>query len=147
MCPSTEATDAQQQEFAAEILRNLLQRIDAGNAVADHSKGHYTFVVSHAWTDGPMMYLVYTAPPSNKTWGLVRDTTRSLINPSPWGDEDDPALYYYLLDLEEDWPGNFSRQPDEPDTISWSGYPLDNLYERPSDIPDAYRYTGAHDAK
>lgn len=140
MCPSTEKTDAQQQ-FAAQVLRNLLQRIEAGNANADHSKGHYTFVVSHAWTEGPMMYLVYTTPPSDRTWGLVRDTTQSLINPSPWNDADDPALYYYLLDLEENWPGNFSRQPDEPDTISWFGNPLDNLYERPSDIPEVYRYT------
>jgi hypothetical protein len=32
-------------------------------------------------------------------------TRESLINPSPWNEADDPALYYYLLDLEENRPG------------------------------------------
>ncbi|WP_396928283.1 hypothetical protein [Mycolicibacterium sp.] len=85
-----------------------------------------------------MMYLVYTAPPSNITWGLVRDTTRSLVDPGPWNENDNPALYYYLLDLEEAWPGNSSLQPgDDPDAVRWSGWPLENLPERIGDLPES----------
>jgi hypothetical protein len=47
MCPSTEAADAR-SEFAAEVLRNLLCRINAENQVANPAVGHYTFLVSHA---------------------------------------------------------------------------------------------------
>jgi hypothetical protein len=115
MCPSTEATDAQ-REFAAEVLRNLLRHIDDQNGEAGDQ-----FLVSHAWTDGPMMYLVYKAPPSDITWGLARDTRESMINPSPWQDVDEAVLYYYMLDFEEDWPGSSSHQPGEPDAIRWLG--------------------------
>ena len=96
MCPSTEATDAQ-REFAANVLRNLLRRIDAENPNEDR----HTFLVSHAWTEGPMIYVVFTAPPSDRTWGLVRDTRTSIIDPGPWPDLDEAVLYYYLLDFEE----------------------------------------------
>jgi hypothetical protein len=134
MSPSTEATEAQRL-FAAEVVRNLLRHIDAEN----QTEGRYTFLVSHAWTEGPMMYLVYEAPPSDITWGLVRDTRESIINPSPWPDLKEAVLYYYLLDFEEDWPGRFSRQPGEPDTIRWFGDRHADLPECPSDIPEAYR--------
>jgi hypothetical protein len=136
MCPSTEATDAQRQ-FAAEVLRNLLRYIDAEN----NKERRHPFLVSHAWTEGPMMYLVYTAPPSDRTWGLVRDTRQSIIDPGPWPSVDEAVLYHYLLDLEENWPGRFSRQPGEPDTIRWSGDRREGLPEQLSDIPAEYRYT------
>jgi hypothetical protein len=144
MCPSTEATDPR-REFAAVVLRNLLRHIDDEN-----SKGHDPFLVSHAWTDGPMMYLVYTAPPSDRTWGLVRDTRESIIDPGPWPDLDEAVLYYYLLDFEEDQPSSSFRRPGELDKIWWFGFPREGLPERPSDIPEAYRYTpstGASRAK
>ena len=83
MFPSTEGTDAQ-CEFAADVLRNLLRYIDSENG-----KGRDPFLVSHAWIEGPMMYLVYTAPPSDRTWGLVRDTRQSIIDPGPWPDLDE----------------------------------------------------------
>jgi hypothetical protein len=140
MCPLTETTDGQ-SVFAAEVLRDLLRRIDAENQVANPAEGHYTFLVSHAWTEGPTMYLVYNAPPSDITWGLVRDTRESIIDPSPWPDLDEAVRYYYLLDLEENWPGRFSRQPGDPATIRWRGDRHAGLLERPSDIPDEYRYT------
>ena len=72
---STDSADAQ-HEFAADVLRNLLRHIEAEN-----NNGHDPYLVSHAWTEGPMMYLVYTAPPSDRTWGLARDTRESIINP------------------------------------------------------------------
>ena len=135
MCPSTEATDAQ-REFATDVLRNLLRHIDGENC-----KGHAAFLVSHAWTDGPMMYLVYTAPPSDRTWGLARDTRDSIIDPGPWPDLDEAVLYYYLLDFEENQPSSSFRRPGEPDTIWWFGFPREGLPERPTDIQEAYRYT------
>jgi hypothetical protein len=93
-------------------------------------------MVSHAWTVGPVIYLVYHAPPSDCTWGLVRDTRHSLINPGPWNDSDDaPLYYYYLLDLEENWPGGFSRPPGEADAIRWYGDHFANLPEEPSQLP------------
>jgi hypothetical protein len=149
MCPSTEAADGQAL-FAAAVLRNLLQRIASQNRLASAAEGRYTFLVSHAWTDGPMMYVVYKAPPSDITWGLVRDTRESIIDPSPWPDLDEAVRYYYLLDLEENWPGRFSRQPGEPQTIRWRGDRVAGLPARPADIPDDYRYTspsGALDVK
>jgi len=82
--------------FATDVLRNLLDRIEFENA-----NGHEPFLVSHAWTDGPIMYLVYTAPPSDRTWGLARDTRESIIDPGPWPDLDEAVPYYYLLDFEE----------------------------------------------
>jgi len=76
------------------------------------------------------IYVVFTAPPSDKTWGLVRDTRTSIIDPGPWPDLDEAALYYYyLLDFEENWPGRFSRHPEEPDTIQWFGDRDTNLPE------------------
>jgi hypothetical protein len=83
MSRSTDATTAQ-REFAAEVLRNLLRRINAGNS----DEKRHTFAVSHAWTQGPMSYLVFTAPPSDKTWALARDTRTSIIDPGPWPDLD-----------------------------------------------------------
>jgi hypothetical protein len=35
------------------------------------------------------MYVVYTAPPSDRTWGLARDTRDSIIDPGPWPDLDE----------------------------------------------------------
>jgi hypothetical protein len=135
MCRSTESTETQRQ-FAIDVLHNLLRRIAKNN-----NAGRYTFLVSHAWTEGPMMYLVYTAPPSDITWGLVRDTRESLIDPGRWPDLDEAVLYYYLLDLEGIQPTGASRHPGEPDTILWLGDCHEGLPQRPSDIPDAYRYT------
>jgi hypothetical protein len=108
MCPSTEAAGAD-SEFATDVLRKLLQYIAVKN-----NEGRYTFLISHAWTEGPMMYLVYKAPPSDITWGLARDTRESMINPSPWQNVDEAVLYYYMLDFEEDWPGSWARQPVSP---------------------------------
>ncbi|KAA8939258.1 hypothetical protein [Mycobacterium sp.] len=119
------------------MLRNLLLRIEDEN-----SRGGKPLLASHAWTNGPMMYLVYTAPPSDITWGLVRDTRESIIDPVPWPDVDEAVRWYYYLDLDEGQPWAFFREPGEPDTIRWCGYPLeDDLPQRLSDIPDAYRYT------
>jgi len=139
MCPSTEVSDVQ-REFATDVLRNLLRRIDARNAIADADRGHYTFLVSHAWTEGPMMYVVYTAPPSDVTWGLVRDTRESNIDRGAWPDVDEAAHFYYLLDFEENWPGRRSRQPGERNTIQWSGRLHPGLPEDPSAISEAHRY-------
>jgi hypothetical protein len=148
MHPSTEPppgqapTDAD-RTFAARVLSELLHRIEVGNAsaAAYPRPGRCTFLVSHAWTDGAVMHLVYTAPPSDRTWGLARDTRESLINPSPWNDADDPARYYYLLDLEENWPAAYSREPGEDlDRIWWSGDPLTDLPDHFSALPEAYRY-------
>jgi hypothetical protein len=148
MPPSTEPAPGQpvtdtDRIFAAKILAELLHRIEVGNAnAAAHPRpGRYTFRVSHAWIDGAAIRLVYTAPPSNRTWGLARDTRGSLINPSRWNDADDPAWYYYLLDLEEGWPGGSSREPDEdPDLIWWSGDPATDVPQRLSAVPEAHRY-------
>jgi hypothetical protein len=136
MCPSTDATDTQ-REFAADVLLNLLRRIDTGNS----SVGRHTFAVSHAWTDGPMIYVVFTAPPSDKTWGLACDPRTSIVDPGPWPDLDEAVSYYYLLDFEENWPGAFSREPSEPDTIQWFGDVGADLPEYASDVPAAHRHT------
>jgi hypothetical protein len=139
MCPSTDATGAH-SEFAAEVLRNLLRRIEDENQVTNPTAGHCTFLVSHAWTDGPTMYLVYKAPPSYITLGLVRDTRESNISPGPWLSLDEAVVYYYITDLEEG--GGVYGHSDGPETILWHGDPLEEaLPERPSDIPEAYRYT------
>jgi hypothetical protein len=111
MCPSTEATDGQ-IAFAAYVLQKLLRHIAKNN-----NEGRYTFLVSDAWTGGPMMYLVYKAPPSDIIWGLVRDTRESIIDPGPWPDLDAAVKYYYLLDLEGIQPSEFSCHPGEPGTI------------------------------
>jgi hypothetical protein len=131
------------RDFAAKVLRELLHRIEAGNAnaAAYPRPGRCTFLVSHAWTNGAVMHLVYTAPPSDRTWGLARDTRESLINPSPWNEADDPALYYYLLDLEENWPGAESQEPGEDnDLIWWRGDPRTDLPAQLSDLPEGYRH-------
>lgn len=136
MCPSIDATD-EQRNFAAEVLRNLLLHIEIENQA-----GSDPFLVSHAWTEGPLMYLVYKAPPSDLTWGLVRDTRESLIDPGPWPDVDEAVRYYYLLDLQEPQPSGSFREPGESDHILWDGFPLeDDLPRHPTSIPDEYRYT------
>jgi hypothetical protein len=132
MCPSTEASDAQ-NSFATDVLRNLLRYIDAQNA-----RGRDLFLVSHAWTDGPMMYLVYTAPPSDITLGLARDTRESNINPGPWLSLDEAVTYYYITDLEEG-AAPFDHLGG-PETILWYGDRRTGLPEDPSEIPETYRY-------
>ena len=91
-----------------------------------------------------MIYVVFVAPPSDKTWGLIRDTRTSIVDPGPWPDLDEAVSYYYLLDFEENWPGRSPRKPGEPDTIQWSG-DRDALSEHPSDIPEPHRYTPSTD--
>ncbi len=148
MHPSTEPSPGQaptdaDRDFAARILRELLHRIEVRNANAAvyPRPGCCTFLVSHAWTDGAVMHLVYTAPPSDRTWGLARDTRESLINPSPWNKADDPALYYYLLDLEENWPAGEAREDDEDkDLIWWRGDPLADLPAYLPELPEDHRY-------
>jgi hypothetical protein len=135
MCPSTEATEPQ-CGFAVDVLRNLLRHIHYQN-----EKGRDPFLVSHAWTQGPMMYLVYKAPPSDITWGLARDTRESNMDTGPWLSLDEAVRYYYLLDLEEGRMSASFRHPGNPDTILWHGDPREGLPERPSDIPEAHRYT------
>lgn len=134
MSPPAESTDAQ-RKFARDVLRNLLRHIETRNL-----DGFRTFLVSHAWTHGTKMYLVYTAPSSPIPWGLVRDTTQSIINPGPWQDLDEAVRYYYLLDLEEDWPGLPPEQPLDPHTIQSAGHEHDGLPARVEEIPNEYRY-------
>lgn len=105
----------------------LLHRIDSQNAV--------DVQVSHAWVDGATIHVVYTAPPSDVRWGLVRDNRESIVDGAPWTDVDEAALHYYLLDFEENWPGNFSRKAGEPDGIRWIGDLHDDLPTNPSEIP------------
>ena len=136
MCPSTEGSDRDGQ-FAAETLQKLLLRIESANR--ESGRGHYT--VTHAWTDGPMMFIVYAAPPSDRTWGLARDTRQSIVDPGPWQPYDDPAEYYFLLDFEENQPSSSMRRPGEPNTIWWFGFPRDGLPTDPSEIPAAHRYS------
>ncbi len=141
--PNQNPTDAD-RESAATILNELLHRIEVSNAnaAAYPRPGRCTYLVTHAWTDGPSIRLVYTAPPSDRIWGLARDTRRSLIDPGPWNETDNPALYYYLLDLDENWPGAESREPGEnDDLIWWRGYPLTHLPAHLSELPEGYRYT------
>lgn len=140
MYPSTEGDDAQVQ-FAADVLRKLLRHIDDEN-----SRRKSPYLVSHAWTDGPMMYVVYTAPPSDRTWGLARDTRASIIDPGSWPNSEEAVLYYYLLDFEENQPSSSFRRPGEPDTIWWFGFPREDLAERLSSIPEAYRRTPSNGA-
>ncbi|WP_375486244.1 hypothetical protein [uncultured Mycobacterium sp.] len=136
MCPSAEADDAQ-AKFAADVLRDLLGYIAEGN-----DEGERPYWVTHAWTEGPLMYLVYKAPPDESLWGLVRDTRESLIDPGPWQAMDNAAYYYYLLDLQEGWYSPTFPDPVEPDTIEWRGHPAcAEAPKRPADIPKAYRYT------
>ncbi|MCW2529460.1 MAG: hypothetical protein JWM76_4320 [Pseudonocardiales bacterium] len=141
--PSTEVD----RGFAAKILHELLHRIEVrnANAAAYPGPGRCTFFVSHAWTDGAVIHLVYAAPPSDRTWGLARDTRRSLIDPGPWNEADNPALYYHLLDLEENWPGAEFREPGESDDlIWWHGDPRRDLPGRLSGLPEDSRSPRHH---
>lgn len=144
MHPSTDHPETQHQ-FAADVLQKLLRHIEIENI--NKSKypqpGNHVYRVTHAWTDGPLICVVYESPPLNIVWGLVRDTRRSLIDPGPWDEADNPALYYYLLDFEEGWAGPLDRQPgDDPDFIHWRGDQLDDgLPECLSAIPDFHRHT------
>ncbi|GJO56722.1 hypothetical protein NJB1604_48990 [Mycobacterium marinum] len=85
MRPSTDHRESQHQ-FAADVLQKLLRHIEINNInKSDHPQlGNHVYRVSHAWTHGPLMYVVYEAPPLNIVWGLVRDTRQSLIDPGPW---------------------------------------------------------------
>lgn len=139
MCPSPDPADAA-HEFATDVLRKLLQHIAAQNT-GHNPPGHRVFDVSHAWTDGPMMYVVYRTPPLDITWGLARDTRESLIDSGAWNDTYNPALYYYLLDFEEGWSGPLSPEPgQDPDIIRWRGDQHDGLPEFASGIPAVYRH-------
>lgn len=107
------------------MLHKLLHHIDGMNG-----SGYGPCLVSHAWTDGAMLYLVYAQPSYGITWGLARDTRESPIETGPWSDADDAVRYDYLLDIEEgcatDWPAD-SR------VILWCGFPLgEDLPKRPS---------------
>jgi hypothetical protein len=121
MCPSTESADAQ-SVFAADVLRNLLHYIEVQNQVV----GHHPFPISHAWTDGPIMYWC-TQPHHQTGHGDLRDTRESIIDPSPWPDLDEAVLYYYLLDyylldFEENQPYLSFRRPGEPETSGGSDF-------------------------
>ena len=84
-----------------------------------------------------MMYLVYTAPPSDITLGLVRDTRESNISPGPWSSVDEAVTYYYITDLEEGAaPFDDSGGPK---MILWYGDRRTGLPEDPSDIAETYR--------
>ena len=55
----------QQRKFAADVLAGLLREIESRNG--GKTTADYTYRVSHAWTEGALMYLIYTAPPSDRT--------------------------------------------------------------------------------
>lgn len=139
MCPSTEVSDPQ-HAFATEVLRKLLHHIHAHNSLADADRGHYTFLVSHAWTDGPMIYVVYTAPPSNVSgdWSATPECRLSIRDP---GQMSMRQCSFTLLDFEENWPRRFSRQAGGPDAIQWRGRLHPGLPERLSSVAEAHRYT------
>ena len=141
MSPSTEPENS--SDFAADVLLNLLAHITEENTERADIFG--TFVVSHAWTDGPTMYLVYKTPPSTIAWGLVRDTRESIIDPAPWPSLEEAVRYYYLLDLSENRVPSFPHPGSDPEVILWHGdqvYTEDScegLPQRPADIPDQYQ--------
>lgn len=136
--PTPQATEVQVR-FAAAVNRGLLDYIQAGKL-----KGSNTYQVSHAWTEGPMLFLVYQTPPSSITCGLVSDTRRSLIDPGPWLSLEEAVRYYYLLALDENRVSASFIHPGDPTTILWSGdLGKVDLPQRVSDIPDEYRYTRA----
>lgn len=88
-----------------------------------------------------MMYVVYQTPSLDITWGLARDTGESLIVSGPWDENDNPALYYYMLDFEEGWPGPLSPEPGkDPDIIRWRGDHCAGIPESLADIPAVYRH-------
>ncbi|PQE01757.1 hypothetical protein CYL16_06830 [Mycobacterium sp. EPG1] len=123
-------------DVAVEVLGKLLARIDAHNR-----KGHGPYLVSHAWTDGSSIRIVYSAPPSPRAWGLARDTTESIVDPGPWQDTDEAALYYLLIDFDENQPNTSPGGAADPAAIWWFGQPQPDLPQKLSDLPDAYRYT------
>ena len=125
-------------EFAETVLRKLLQRIEKAN-----SEGCGPYLVSLAWTAGPMFHVVYTAPPSDRTWGLARDTTESVVDPGPWPNDDEAARYYFLVDFEENQPATSFRRPGDVDAIWWFGHPRNGLPERPSGLPKQARHRAA----
>ena len=125
-------------EFAASVLRKLLQRIEKANF-----EGRGPYLVSHAWTAGAMFHVVYTAPPSNRTWALARDTTESVVDPGPWPNDDEAARYYFLVDFEENQPATSFRRPGDVDAIWWFGHPRNGLPERPSGLPKQARHRAA----
>ncbi len=127
---------ADDEDFAADVLRKLLLRIDDQNL-----KGHGPYLVSHAWTEGPSIRLIYSAPPSDRTWGLARDTRESIIGPGPWPNADEAALHYFLVDFDENQPNSSTSTSDNPDAIWWFGYPQDGLPQRVSDVPESRLYT------
>ncbi|RUP01647.1 MAG: hypothetical protein EKK34_28005 [Mycobacterium sp.] len=137
MRPLTEFTPEEAQ-FARNVINDLLEYINIAN-----SEGRPPFVVSHAWSEGPTIYLVYKAPPSDIIWGLVRDTRESLIDPAPWPDLEEAVRYYYLLDLDENRMSASFRQPGEFGTIFWRGDPQKYLPQRPTDIPEEHRFKPA----
>ncbi|MBX7447205.1 hypothetical protein GR927_04330 [Mycolicibacterium sp. 3033] len=87
-----------------------------------------------------MLYVAYTAGPSDRTWGLARDTTESIIDPGPWTNDDEAARYYLLVDFEENQPSTSFRRPGDDDSIWWFGHPRNGLPDRPSGLPEDPRY-------
>ncbi|WP_180150447.1 hypothetical protein [Mycobacterium saskatchewanense] len=82
---------------STEVLRKLLGYI----AYYHDEDGRPPFLVSHAWTAGPNILLVYEAPLSAVTWGLCGDTRESIVGVGPRSPVDDAAYCYYVCDLEE----------------------------------------------
>jgi hypothetical protein len=135
MYPSTDATD-EERSFAVDVFEGLLKFIDEENSL-----GSDPFLVSHAWVEGPTIHLIYEAPPNKIIWGLRRDTRKSLIDPGPWQSREEAARYYYRLDLEEGRMSEAFEHPGDPTTILWDTDVTEDLPVRPSDVPEAYRYT------
>ncbi|WP_232786866.1 hypothetical protein [Mycolicibacterium aurum] len=52
---------------------------------------------------------------------------------------DEAALYYFLIDFEENQPSSSPAGLTEANTIYWFGHPLDGLPQRLSDVPDSRR--------
>ncbi|WP_396907952.1 DUF120 domain-containing protein [Mycolicibacterium sp.] len=128
----TEETE-EQRAFAAAVLRNLLERI-----AEENRDGHDICLVSHAWTTGPLIHLVYSVPPSHTIGGLVRDTRLSLIDPGPWPDLDEAVRYYYLLDLAGTQPSE-PADADRPDVIVWAGDVIEGLPVHSAELPTEHR--------
>jgi len=82
------------------------------------------------------MYVVYEAPPSDITWGLVRDTGESIIDAAPWPSLDEAVLYYYLLDLQENRVSASFPHPGAAGTIAWHG---DRHRRLPQGLSDGQR--------
>lgn len=125
-----------ERKLARDVLQKLLRRIVSDDQTAQHPP----YEVSHAWTEGPTIFVVYKAPPSTGTWGMVRDTRQSIVDVGAWHSTDDPALYYYLIDFEENQPSSSPRPSDDPDKIWWFGYPREGLPQHLADLSDDHRY-------